>query len=197
MHASLVDSSRLRSTFVRDTSHRRREYSSSVISRKNVNVPPLPIVSRIALEAPDEAGRLRNETHRARVSYARRDGETRGNADPVLTVTGGSSKWCSPWLTSADGGATEESLRRQRTVNPRNCGSPCASRDPQRTQAGVLKITSYSAARRATHLAAHPLANQLLPPSSFSPPPPPSPSPSPPLDPPNPSLPASNAAMRL
>lgn len=62
--------------------------------------------------------------------------------DPVLTVTGGSNKWCSPWLTSADGGATEESLRRQRTVNPRNCGSPCASRDPG---AGVLKITSYSA----------------------------------------------------
>lgn len=50
--------------------------------------------------------------------------------DSVLTVTGGSNKWCSPWLTSADGGATEESLRRQRTVNPRNCGSPCASRDP-------------------------------------------------------------------
>lgn len=50
--------------------------------------------------------------------------------DLVLTVTGGSNKWCSPWLTSADGGATEESLRRQRTVNPRNCGSPCASRDP-------------------------------------------------------------------
>lgn len=50
--------------------------------------------------------------------------------DLVLTVTGGSNKWCSPLLTSADGGATEESLRRQRTVNPRNCGSPCASRDP-------------------------------------------------------------------
>jgi len=61
--------------------------------------------------------------------------------DLVLTVTGGLNKWCSPWLTSADGGATEESLRRQRTVNPRNCGSPCASRDPR---AEVLKITSYS-----------------------------------------------------
>lgn len=59
-------------------------------------------------------------------SYAGRD----SIYDPVLTVTGGSNKWCSPWLTSADGGATEESLRRQRTVNPRNCGSPCASRDP-------------------------------------------------------------------
>ena len=31
-------------------------------------------------------------------------------------------KWCFPWLSLADGGATEESLRRQRTVNPRNCG---------------------------------------------------------------------------
>lgn len=59
-------------------------------------------------------------------SYAGRD----SIYDPVLTVTGGSNKWCFPWLTSADGGATEESLRRQRTVNPRNCGSPCASRDP-------------------------------------------------------------------
>lgn len=59
-------------------------------------------------------------------SYAGRD----SIYNSVLTVTGGSNKWCSPWLTSADGGATEESLRRQRTVNPRNCGSPCASRDP-------------------------------------------------------------------
>lgn len=52
------------------------------------------------------------------------------------------NKWWLSLTVGRWGCATEESLRRQRTVNPRNCGYPqCLQR-----LCRVLKITSYSAA---------------------------------------------------